>query len=217
MNQHPRTAERFLRREKTDRPRCRNYHRWHQGEPNYYLWALLIDCPQILAKTHAARTQLEPYLIDRYQRQDHITIFACGFSGADYDRHRERLEKFPIGPFELKVHGANSFPLAPFLEVEDCDGGLNALRSRFNSVTPEERTTAYVPHITLGIYNNHHCTRALAAKLREAVPREPITYRARALSFCTYRTDDIGSPLAVESEYHIPIARSKKKATGAPR
>jgi len=207
------------------RPRClgaqrRDYPEWHKGRPRYYVWAVDAETAPVDARLRRERAALDGRLVAPYTRHAHITVAACGFltdaalhdddvSAARLEAQARRLEALATPPFTVEVGGANSFASAPFLEVADRDGALARLRAAVLDGGGEYRTTPYVPHVTIGIYDGPHPTAAIAPRLGRR-DDAAITLNVSRIGLYSYAAASLGSPLRLERT--IPFARRARRA-----
>lgn len=188
----------------------REYPEWHRGRARFCVWGLLPESRALDASVQALRARLADYLLLPYPRQPHITLQACGFwpsaSAAEDDypdaqlmQHRRALEALALPRFTLTVGALNSFSSALYLEVDDSQQYLAAIRACLPGFFETIRAVPFVPHVTLGVYRQAWDCRQLAAVL-EALPQPPLTLEISAIQLLSYDARDIGSALQVEAE-----------------
>ena len=211
---HPDIWSEFVRRERSLGARRLDYPEWHKGRPRYHLWAIDADTEPVNERLRLHRTRLHDYLVQPDARQAHITVAVSGFLSPEtlhddditpelVELQALRVRALSLPPFTLHVGGANSFASAPFLEVADPEGALTRIRHALTPDGREFRTTAYVPHVTIGIYNGDHAVAQLAALLA-ADRADAIAVDVTAIGLYSYEASHIGSPLRLERT--IPLA-----------
>lgn len=206
-------------------PRClgaqrRDYPEWHRGRPRYYVWAVDAETAPVDARLRRARAALDGRLVAPYARHAHITVAVCGFltdaalhdddvTAERLEAEARRLEALAARPFTVGVGGANSFASAPFLEVADPDGALARLRDAVLDGGGEYRTTPYVPHVTIGIYDGPHLTAEIAPRLGRR-DDDAIALTVSGIALYSYAAASLGSPLQLERA--IPFSRPARPA-----
>lgn len=187
----------------------RDFPEWRQGRTRYWLWALPVECPAVLARMQAARELLGDWLHPPGPRQAHITLFACGFATAaprlDDDiatsvltAQRQALTDLRLRPFELRIGGLDSFASAAFLEVQE-QGRLDPLRATLDRHATEIRQAPYVPHLTLGLYRQAVTAadwRQRAEPLRDC---PALALPVRELQLLSYAAAESQGPLRIEA------------------
>jgi 2'-5' RNA ligase len=198
----------------------REYPEWHQGRQQFCVWAILLDQPTVLEYLAAAQYWLSGFLVQPYQRQAHITLSACGFWQPDPGLIRgEQLDNFPdalleqqfqaldrlsLAPFQLRIGALNSFSSAPYLEVEDKQGALPALRTCMPGYFERIREVSFTPHVTVGCYRERFNTDAVASRINNFTFSEsPVVIDVNEITLLCYSTHDIGSELIVERRYKL--------------
>jgi len=161
------------------------------------VWVLRMEEEAIQEKFKAAREHLSSYLLEPWRRQPHITLYVCGFlveapqynddfTQAHLHAQMKALEKADIQPFEIEIGGMNSFASAPFLEVNDPQGCIARLREVLTRGAREFRTTAYSPHLTVGLYAGAFPSEEVLARIA-AFSSESIRWPVEQLTLATYR------------------------------
>lgn len=205
---HPDIWSEFVRRARSLGARRLDYPEWHKGRPRYHLWAIDADTEPVNERLRHHRTRLHDYLVQPDARQAHITVAVSGFLSPEtlhddditpelVELQALRVRALSLPPFTLCVGGANSFASAPFLEVADPQGALARIRQALTPEGREFRTTAYVPHVTIGIYNDDHAVAQLAPLLA-GDRADAIAVTATAIGLYSYEASHIGSPLRLE-------------------
>lgn len=191
----------------------REYPEWHKNRSRYYLWAVDTDTLLVNRRLQMFRALLRPYLVEPYVRQAHITLAVCGFL-ADHPVHNDditigmieqqvqRLQALALPPFGLGIGGISSFASAPFLEVADKSQSLERIRAALALAHDDFRTTHYVPHVTIGIYNDAHPVAPLQALL-QGQGVEPVDLTVNSIGLYSYAATDIGSALRLERRVEL--------------
>lgn len=205
---HPDTWSELVQRARCLGARRLDYPDWHKGRPRYYLWAIDADTEPVNERLRHHRTRLRDYLVQPDARQAHITVAISGFLGPEtlhddditpelVELQALRVRALSLPPFTLHVGAANSFASATILEVADPEGALTKVRQALTPDGREFRTTAYVPHVTIGIYSGDHAVAQLAPLLA-ADRADAIALAVTAIGFCSYEASRMGSPLRPE-------------------
>ena len=183
----------------------RDYPEWHRGRTHYGVWLIDADISAVRERITQAQAHLAPLLV-HHQRQPHITLFVCGFV-ADVAAHGDdftpamlaaqqaALQALQIKPFTLQIGAIDSFDSAVFLRVDDPDNGLAPLRQALGQGTREIRQSAYVPHLTVGLYNGVFDTQMVAGQLQSFAAPTPIPLRVQRIHFARYEARVLGGPL----------------------
>jgi RimJ/RimL family protein N-acetyltransferase len=194
----------------------RDFIEWHCGRQYYSLWAVEVEEPSWLKNVERARKYLGPYLLSGCHRQPHITIYTCGFVDKG-DAYREMLEEqiklikaSNLRQFPIHLVGLNSFNSSPYFTIEDPTHAFTRIRGILSNTVLEERIEEYVPHITVGLYNDCYPTIELAERLDGFEKSHTSSVEVTKLSFFTYKTNSICSPL--EKQFHIRL----KDEAGSP-
>lgn len=183
----------------------RDYPEWHLGRTHYGVWLIDADTSAVRERITQAQAHLAPLLV-HHQRQPHITLFVCGFM-ADVVAHGDdftpamlaaqqaALQALQQEPFTLQIGAIDSFDSAVFLRVGDPDNGLAPLRHALGQGTREIRQSAYVPHLTVGLYSGAFDTQAVVGQLQSFAPHTPIPLRVERVHFARYEARVLGGPL----------------------
>ncbi len=189
---------------------------WHRGRQRYWVWAIEVEDPGLLAQWQQCRTQLQDWLLPDYRRQPHITLAVAGFPlcplpGVYNDSFtpqqlalcEARLASTRVAPFEVQVGAINSFAAAPFLEVDDRQGGLGRLRQQVVVHRDDFREEPWYPHLTLGYYRRSLTPRQLLPALIGSSPPAPLTLQVNGLCLMSYAADELGGALRLEHSYPL--------------
>ena len=187
----------------------RDYPEWHKGRVDYGVWLITADLAPVRERIAQVRAHLAPLLVPDAvppRRQPHITVFVCGFiapamvHGDDFTpamlaAQRAALAAAAPSGFTLQIGGIDSFDSAVFLRVDDPQGGLAALRRALGQGMREIRQSAYVPHLTVGLYRAAFDTRMVADCLAAWQPQAPIALRVECIELARYQARVLGGPL----------------------
>lgn len=185
----------------------RDYPEWHDGRQMYCVWTLPVRDRLVLERLQAAQQHLSPWLHQDYCRQAHITLFVCGFDALvqhrddDFTRQAqqlqcEALEMLAQASFSLQIGGLDSFASAPYLQVSDPEGVLAVLRERLETISSEVRQAEYVPHLTVGLFQQALSWSQLQARVSSFNRAESLTLRVSELELSCYRASELFGPLA---------------------
>jgi 2'-5' RNA ligase len=187
----------------------REYPEWHKGRSRYYVWVVDIDDALVLSRVHKAKLLFEQYTVSPYVRQPHITLAVSGFL-VDHkyynddvvldilEQQYQAIKILNLSCFTLQVAGVNSFLSAPYLEVVDRSNSLYLIRNALNNVNGEIRFENYVPHITIGIYNDAYAISDLIEIPCFSAKLSPLDLKIKKISLMSYDACDIGSLLQEE-------------------
>jgi 2'-5' RNA ligase len=190
----------------------RDFPEWHRGRPRYLLWAIDADQPAVREQVARATHHLQDLLLAGYVRQPHLTLALCGFP-TDEPRQDDdfgptallaqlkALRAAACAPFMLQIGHLASFSSAPFLAVQDLEGGLGVLRDAL-SATTHPTGSPYVPHVTVGLYNGRYSTPKVQARL-DAHAARPVLCPVDRISLMSYASAEIGGPLAHLADYDL--------------
>lgn len=191
---------------------------WRQGRDRYYCWVIDIESEPVRERIERWQQRLAPWLLNDYQRQPHLTVAVGGFWRPEQNQriHNDdflpddlkqlltQLRHFSQPVLELAVHGCNSFPSAPFLEVEDRSGGyLSKLRQTLIPSGDDFRSIPYCPHITLGLYDRAYATSELSFLMTEETDRDALPLSVSHVSLVSYDSRHRAGPL--RPEQRVPL------------
>ena len=179
----------------------RNFVEWHQGRPYYYIWAVMIDEPCWLKQLTLSQRLLTSYLVEGYARQAHISLLPAGFL-----RPNSLSMEAIIGlvtqyvAFDIELGPLDSFTGSPYHQIKDPTGQLTALRKAFRPIAADPNSkvedTQYVPHLTVGLYNDVYPLLDIGTGLvvdSTSTQCPPVTITS--LSLIRYQTQTIKGPL----------------------
>ena len=191
-----------------------DYPEWHRGRKDYALWLIELGNDEIHKKVHAAREHLAEFLLKPYERQPHITLFVCGFLADtprfkdDYDReqlrvHTQLLNDSKVKPFSIEIGKLNSFATAPFLEVDDSEGGIHRVRSLLSTAAKEIGRSAFMPHLTVGLYSGAFSSTVVGRRI-STFSSEPVRFKVERITFASYQAREIAGPLSRACDVALP-------------
>jgi len=191
----------------------RDFAEWHRGRKRYGVWILPMVQPDLLDYVAKVRGALADLLHPSPLRQPHMTVFVCGFhqargradddfSSAMLRRQRALLRRIELRRATLPLAKPDSFASAAFIPVNDSEGQVARWRDLLGSVSREIRQSAYVPHITLGLYRRHVNAPTLRQRLA-AFGAPPVALAATELQYVTYAAHDPIGPLRVERRWPL--------------
>lgn len=195
-------------------PSCIQDHpEWHRGRTDYCLWLIGIENEELHHKVEAAREHLSEFLLKPYRRQPHITLFVCGFFvdtpqfDDDYStqqlRIQERsLKEADMKPFSIEIGGLNSFSSAPFLEVDDRDGGIERVRAALSATGREVGRSVFTPHVTIGLYSGAYPSHIISSRIAD-FPKDPCMLFVDRITFALYRAQDIAGALTYQQDVSL--------------
>lgn len=186
----------------TQPSQLRDFFEWHQGVEHYGFWAIEVTNQECLTSIQYFQRYLSDQLHSNYCRQPHITLVASGlltdskFSQALLDQQIIALNQTKLTEFPLHLSKPNSFTTCPYLSIIDPLNRLDEFRERLNSVCPEESQGHYIPHVTLGFYNDSYkLSDVLTLLEKPAAPEHP--FMVKSIIFAQYKTCEIQGPFEV--------------------
>lgn len=188
----------------------RDYADWHRGRRDFSVWLIESDNEEICRQVEAAQEHLSEFLIRPYKRQPHITMYVCGFladiphydddyGSGQFRIHAQALKDARLGPFFIETGRLNSFSSAPFLEVNDLEGGINRVRAILSTTSKEVWSNHFTPHITVGLYSGAFSSSVVSRKI-SGFPAEPIRVKVDRVTFATYNAHKIADALTYRQE-----------------
>jgi hypothetical protein len=154
--------------------------RWHQGRRWYHVSVLVLEEPAIQERRKAIFSALSPLLRPSAPATPHVTVWVHGFGPPDFSEEGAEVE--------VEVGRVNSFRSCVFLEVRCPE--IRKLRASFSGV--EERYAPYLPHITVGCYQQAVLPKTLLPLLRPFRRLPPLRLRARLQAMCVDAWDTEG-------------------------
>lgn len=213
----------FVQQGATVPAEARDYPEWRRGRIAYAVWAVMLDIsahPAVLARYQVLQTLLaqQGWLLSGYVRQPHITVHVCGFAAetsrydddftaAHYQQQCAALQQAQPRGFTLEIGGFGSFASAPYVQVQDPEGGLAALRSALALGGDEWRETPYHPHLTLGLYGQRIATTDVAEHMTPFLTMPPLSLPVRQLELLHYDSRVMGGALQVIETFPLRVAQ----------
>lgn len=179
---------------------------WAAGRQAYAVWLAFVTEPSVLDRLTGFTEELGPLLRPGYIRQPHITLAAAGFPvvharGPDdyametFHGHLRALANLALPPFSVEVGGANSFEVAPYLEVADPTRGLATLQSTLCTWTQAGKPFRFIPHITAGLYREGAAEAEIQRVLARHRNQAPLRCAVRCLTLAVYDPRELGGVL----------------------
>ena len=199
----------FLEHRTTIKNYDRDFIEWHNGRQYYSLWAVEIEEPSWLKNLERARKYLGPYLLPACYRRPHITIYTCGFvekSDAYGEMLKEQIrliQTSSLRKFPINLVGLNSFASSPYFEIEDPTNAFARIRGILSTTVSEDRVEGYVPHLTVGLYDDYYPAIELAERLDSFDRMETSLIEVTKLTYYTYKTNSICSPLEKQCQVEL--------------
>ena len=186
----------------------RNFVEWHQGQPYYYIWAVMIDEPCWLKQLAASQRLLASYLVEDYARQAHISLLPAGFLGSNslcMETIAHLANQCSI--FDIELGPLDSFTGSPYHQIIDPTHQLSRLRKAFRPIAADPNSKVedahYVPHLTVGLYNGVYPLGDISAEpMISSIPKHPCPpITITALSLIRYQTHTIKGPLEEVAQF----------------
>jgi 2'-5' RNA ligase len=184
----------------------RDYPEWHHGREHFALWYIELQDPNLILYLNQVRDYFSDFLLLPNKRQFHITLFVCGFLAkegvsrdddftfAQFQQQQAQLKLQQPSSFKLKIAQVNSFHSALFLEVQDPDGILSAIRTQCAQFSDEVAALTYCPHITLGLYNAAFPSQTILDKIA-SFKSQAFEIEITQLNFGYYQAQVLQGPL----------------------
>ncbi len=168
----------------------------------------------VFRKVEAARKHMAGLLLTPYERQLHITLFVCGFlvderrfgdeyAGHQLDAHIRLIADSKIAPFSIEIGELNSFASAPFLHVNDPEGGIERVRALLSTTAAEIERDRFTPHVTVGLYAGEFESGVVLERIKTFTD-EPVRFSVDRITFAAYDSSDIRGPLGYK--HHVVLA-----------
>ncbi len=198
----------------------RDFVEWRKERSHYVVWTIDVDTPALRAAVAALREHLADCLLPDYQRQAHVTVHLCGFSAAvpklddDYpattlQTHIAALQAGAPAPFALKIGAPDSFASAAYLSVDDCAGGILAIRRALTGSGNPEGSFPYTPHVTCGLYRGEFPLPELIQRMAACELDLPMHLQVERLTLMAYDAAIIGGPLSSLCEFDLATRQTK--------
>lgn len=181
------------------------YPEWHLNREKYALWYLELEQTECITYCQQLTAHFSDLIIQPMQRQYHITVFVCGFlqdqliynddfSLAQFQKQRALLEQLSLNPIQLRTGKVRSFQSALFVEIEDQKNILAQLRAQMAQCADEIRAQIYIPHLSLGIYNNVYDYAQIMKRIN-SVEQRSFVLNFKQLHFGYYQAQCLQGPL----------------------
>lgn len=200
----------FIEAKKTIKNDDRDFVEWHKGREYYALWAVQIAEPAWIKNVEKTKQYLNNYFLADNMRKPHITICTSGFverTRAYEDKLEEQIKLIKnsdLRLFTISLGALNSFAMCPYFRVEDPINNFSRIREILLGTVLEERTKKYIPHITVGLYNDSYSTMELAEKIESFDKIQTSSIEVKNLSYFIYKTNSIFSPLEEQFQITLP-------------
>lgn len=192
---------------------AQDYPEWHKGRQHYALWYLEIRQPEVLAYLAQLRRHFGDFLFHPNTRQFHITLFVCGFlhqhkrydddfTDLELNAQLQQLQRLNLAPFQLKTGKINSFESALFIEIEDAEQALDAIRQQLSRCSGEIAPLSYCPHITLGLYSHAFNSNELFRRADE-IEQQSFELKIQQLTFGAYAAQQLQGPLSACQQFNL--------------
>jgi len=192
---------------------AQDYPEWHKGRQRYAVWYLEIRQPEVLAYLAQLRRHFSDFLFHPNTRQFHITLFVCGFlhqhkrydddfTYQQFNAQLQQLQRLDLAPFKLKTGKINSFESALFIEIEDAEQALDAIRQQLSRCSSEIAPLSYCPHITLGLYSHAFNGNELFRRADE-IEQQSFELEIRQLTFGAYAAQQLQGPLSAYQQFNL--------------
>jgi 2'-5' RNA ligase len=189
-------GDHFSDHEFTQPTELRDFFEWHQGIKHYGFWAIEIHNQDCLHAIKSSAQSLANNIHPNYLRQAHITLSASGLIDAQHftndvlQQQIRKLKSANLSYFSLCLSKAHSFTTAPYLSIKDPSSSLEIVRKLLHSISTGQDACKYVPHVTLGFYNNAYKTSDILAKI-STMSTPNIELPVTEVVFARYNTHEI--------------------------
>lgn len=192
----------------------RDFVEWRKGRTHYAVWAIDVDTPALRTASAALREHLADCLLPDYRRQAHVTLHLCGFPAAvanlddDFTAAtlQDQITALQAGapaPFTLEIGRPDSFTSATYLSVDDCAGGILAIRRALAGNRNPDENFSYTPHVTCGLYRGTFPLPTLMRHMAACETGLPVRLRIERLTLMSYEAAIIGGPLSSLCEFDL--------------
>ena len=183
-----------------------DYAEWHQGRDDYALWYIEITEPRLLEYLNHLRTYFSNFLFQPNIRQFHITLFVCGFltenqplfnddfSIVQFKQQIQQVMQQQLQSFKISTGNIQSFDSALFVEIFDYENSLSKFRNLFAKNHCEIAALQYLPHITLGLYNQAYNASQIFQAI-DSIQQEYFEINIEYLTFGYYKAKMIQGQL----------------------
>lgn len=186
---------------------------WHRGRRRYAAWVVDLESPELRRQVEVLHDCFRGQLLTPYRRQLHLTLAVAGFVADercyedDYpaclrSRHLSDLDALDQKAFSLFIRGLDSFETALYLPVVEGHAAIMALRRVLLPDWGEGRTSPYVPHVTVGLYNQAVTLPDIRRQLA-TVPAVNLRVPIHAIQLVEYDAWELGGPLSVLTQIEL--------------
>ncbi|WP_173910546.1 2'-5' RNA ligase family protein [Acinetobacter sp. Marseille-Q1618] len=191
-----------------------DYAEWHQGRENYALWYIEITEPTLLKYLNRLREHFSAFLFQPNIRQFHITLFICGFLTQNnpvlnddfptlhLEQQIQEIIQQAFKSFKVSTGNIQSFDSALFVEVLDLKNSLSNIRTLLAKNHSEIAALQYLPHITLGLYNQAYSATQIFQTI-ENIPQKHFEINIEHLTFGYYKAKIIQGQLFAHQHIHL--------------
>lgn len=182
--------------EVTQPSELRDFFEWHQGIPYYGFWAIEIDNRDCLQRIESSKKILANQLHPNYLRQSHITLSPSGlmdpkhFSNNSLNNQVAKIKAADLSAFSLYLSEPNTFTTAPYLSIHDPSNSLTLIRDVLHSINYGQDADEYIPHVTLGFYNDAYRISDILAQF-SPYNFSKIKFPVTEIVFARYSTHEI--------------------------
>lgn len=193
-----------------------DYAEWHQGRENYALWYIEITEPTLLKYLNKLREHFSAFLFQPNIRQFHITLFICGFLTQNnpvlnddfptlhLEQQIQEIIQQAFKSFKVSTGNIQSFDSALFVEVLDLENSLSNIRTLLAKNHSEIAALQYLPHITLGLYNQAYSATQIFQTI-EKIPQKHFEINIEHLTFGYYKAKIIQGQLFAHQHIHLSL------------
>lgn len=189
----------------------RDFPEWHKQRSRYAVWTLLLDQPELQQQLERCQRHLSAWLHPQ-QRQLHLTLYVAGFpshtpryadciSWQQLRLQQQAIRQLGLQPFRLQLTQLETFAHAPYIKVAN-NSQLTAIRQCLAHLSPEQRFSEYLPHITLGLYRRAPSLEQFN-RLRQSCPFTSSHWTVRSLYLQSYLATDQLGPLQTHWHYRF--------------
>lgn len=191
-----------------------DYAEWHQGRENYALWYIEITEPALLKYLNRLRAHFSAFLFQPNTRQFHITLFICGFlthnnpilnddfSTIQLEQQIQEILQQAFKSFKVSTGNIQSFESALFVEIVDLENSLSNIRNLLAKTHCEIAALPYLPHITLGLYNQAYSATQIFQTI-ENIPQQHFEINIQHLTLGYYKAKIIQGQLFAHQHIHL--------------
>lgn len=189
-----------------------DYVGWHKHRPHFGLWYIEIHHQEIWRYCQLKQTQFHHFLNPNYHRQFHITLFVNGFwqpqkthdddfTPNDLNEQIGILKKLTLMPFELTLENLHTFDNCLSIKIKENEQ-LNLIRKYLSNTHHEIAPTHYIPHITLGFYQDNFLKQTILDKIHRQEFQE-LSFLVNKLTFGYYHALQLQGELTPIYQHHL--------------